>query len=102
MPFELSQSRFADTSPNEEATTRGHLAASPPLRSWLTINHYTGGPALLREIVEGIDGFAVFCFLVAVLIKRMGGAADFGLTTAAVASSLVLTPNWAGYRSLGD
>ena len=39
--------------------------------------------ALLRGIVPGLDGFALFCFLVAVLINRVGGAAPFGIATAA-------------------
>jgi hypothetical protein len=44
---------------------------------------HSGILALLRGIVPGLDGFALFCFLVAVLINRVGGAAAFGLATAA-------------------
>ena len=39
--------------------------------------------ALLRGIVPGLDGFALFCFLVAVLINRMSATAAFSLATAA-------------------
>ena len=38
---------------------------------------------LLRGIVPGLDGFALFCFLVAVTIDKCGGVAAFGLATAA-------------------
>jgi hypothetical protein len=38
---------------------------------------------LLRGIVPGLDGFALFCFLVAILINKMSGAAAFGLATGA-------------------
>lgn len=39
--------------------------------------------ALLRGIVPGLDGFALFCFLVAVTIEPLGAAAGFTLATAA-------------------
>jgi hypothetical protein len=39
--------------------------------------------ALLRGIVPGLDGFALFCFLVAVMINKVGGVAAFGVATAA-------------------
>lgn len=44
---------------------------------------HSGVLALLRGIVPGLDGFAVFCFLLAVTIEGVGGAAAFGLSTAA-------------------
>ena len=44
---------------------------------------HTGVLALLRGVVPGLDGFALFCFLVAILINKIGGAAAFGLATAA-------------------
>jgi hypothetical protein len=44
---------------------------------------HSGVLALMRGIVPGLDGFALFCFLVAVLINKVGGAAAFGIATAA-------------------
>lgn len=44
---------------------------------------HAGVLALLRGVVPGLDGFAVFCFLVAVTIDDLGGLAAFGLATAA-------------------
>jgi hypothetical protein len=44
---------------------------------------HAGVLALLRGIVPGLDGFALFCFLVAVLINRMSATATFSLATAA-------------------
>ena len=44
---------------------------------------HAGVLALLHGIVPGLDGFAVFCFLVAVTIDNLGGVAAFGLATAA-------------------
>jgi hypothetical protein len=44
---------------------------------------HAGVLALLRGIVPGLDGFALFCFLVAVAIDNLGGVAAFGLATAA-------------------
>jgi hypothetical protein len=44
---------------------------------------HTGVLALLRGIVPGLDGFAMFCFLVAVLINRFGAVAAFGVAAAA-------------------
>jgi hypothetical protein len=44
---------------------------------------HAGVLALLRGIVPGLDGFALFCFLVAVLINRMSATAAFSLATAA-------------------
>jgi hypothetical protein len=46
---------------------------------------HAGVLALLRGIVPGLDGFALFCFLVAVTINEIGGAPAFGLATAAAA-----------------
>jgi hypothetical protein len=52
---------------------------------------HAGVLALLRGIVPGLDGFALFCFLVAVTVDRLGGAAAFALaTTVAVLLALVL------------
>jgi hypothetical protein len=44
---------------------------------------HAGVLALLRGILPGLDGFALFCFLVAILINRVGAAAGV----------------WAGHRS---
>jgi hypothetical protein len=44
---------------------------------------HAGVLALLRGIVPGLDGFALFCFLVAVLINKMSATAAFSLATAA-------------------
>jgi hypothetical protein len=44
---------------------------------------HAGVLALLRGIVPGLDGFALFCFLVAILINRVGGAVAFAAATAA-------------------
>jgi hypothetical protein len=51
---------------------------------------HAGVLALLRGIVPGLDGFALFCFLVAILINRVGAAAAFGLATAAAIFFAVL------------
>jgi hypothetical protein len=52
---------------------------------------HAGVLALLRGIVPGLDGFALFCFLVAVLINRLGALAAFGIaTTAAVTFAIFL------------
>jgi hypothetical protein len=48
---------------------------------------HAGVLALLRGVVPGLDGFAVFCLLVAVTIDNLGGLAAFGLATAAASSS---------------
>jgi hypothetical protein len=42
---------------------------------------HAGVLALLRGIVPGLDGFALFCFLIAVTIDKLGGGAAFGLAT---------------------
>jgi hypothetical protein len=52
---------------------------------------HPGVLALLRGIVPGLDGFAVFCFLVAILINRVGaGVAFTAATAAAIAFALFL------------
>ena len=52
---------------------------------------HAGVLALLRGIVPGLDGFALFCFLVAVTVDRLGGPAAFGIATAvALLFALVL------------
>jgi hypothetical protein len=50
---------------------------------------HAGVLSLLRGIVPGLDGFALFCFLLAVLINKVGGAAAFGVATAAAVSYAV-------------
>ena len=53
---------------------------------------HAGVLALLRGIVPGLDGFALFCFLVAVLINKVGAAAAFGLaTTTAIVFAILLS-----------
>jgi hypothetical protein len=52
---------------------------------------HAGVLALLRGVVPGLDGFALFCFLVAVTIDSLGAPAAFGLATgAAVIFAIVL------------
>jgi hypothetical protein len=46
--------------------------------------------ALLRGVVPGLDGFALFCFLVAITINAIGGALAFGLATAAAVAFAIL------------
>jgi hypothetical protein len=46
--------------------------------------------ALLRGIVPGLDGFVLFCFLLAVTVDRLPGGAAFGIATAAAALFAVL------------
>ena len=63
---------------------------------------HPGVLALLRGIVPGLDGFALFCFLVAILINRVGGLAAFGIATAAAvifAILLVVQPGRARHMS---
>lgn len=59
---------------------------------------HAGVLALLRGIVPGLDGFALFCFLVAVMINKVGGVVAFGVATAAAVIFaiflLALTSNW--------
>jgi hypothetical protein len=40
--------------------------------------------------VPGLDGFALFCFLVAILINKVGCAASFGMATAAAVIIAIL------------
>ncbi|HEU4909680.1 MAG TPA: hypothetical protein VFT17_12495 [Propionibacteriaceae bacterium] len=51
---------------------------------------HAGVLALLRGIVPGLDGFVIFCFLIAVLINRVGGAGAFAIATAAAVIFAVL------------
>jgi hypothetical protein len=44
---------------------------------------HVGVLTLLRGIVPGLDGFALFCFLVAITIDRMPAVVAFGIATAA-------------------
>jgi hypothetical protein len=56
---------------------------------------HAGVLALLRGIVPGLDGFALFCFVIAITIDDLGGARAFVLATAAaviVAILLVVRP----------
>jgi hypothetical protein len=60
----------------------GMLAALPALASILAVfTHERYGPlalaALLRGMLSGMAGFAVFCLLVAVLVDRAGVGATF-------------------------
>lgn len=60
---------------------------------------HPGVLALLRGIVPGLDGFALFCFLVAVTIDRWGAVVSFGLATAAaVAFAAVLAAQSSAQR----
>jgi hypothetical protein len=66
----------------------GVLAALPVLASILAVfTHVQHGAAglavLLRGMLSGMTGFAVFCLLVAVLIDRAGVGAAFALATCA-------------------
>jgi hypothetical protein len=58
---------------------------------------HPGVLALLRGVVPGLDGFALFCFLVAVMINKVGAVVAFGVATvAAVIFAIFLlaqTPN---------
>jgi hypothetical protein len=53
--------------------------------------------ALLRGIVPGLDGFALFCFLVAIMINKVSGVVAFGVATVAAVifaiSLIALTSN---------
>ncbi len=52
---------------------------------------HPGVIALLRGIVPGLDGFALFCFIVAITIEGWSAVAAFGLATAvAVGFALIL------------
>jgi hypothetical protein len=44
---------------------------------------HAGVLALLRGVVPGLDGFALFCFLLAVTIEHLSAVAAFGLAAAA-------------------
>lgn len=57
-------------------------------------NGHGGVLALLRGIVPGLDGFALFCFLVAVTIDRWGAALSFGLATAAAVAFAIVLAAW--------
>jgi hypothetical protein len=58
---------------------------------------HAGVLTLLRGIVPGLDGFALFCFLVAITIDRMPAVVAFGIATAAAVGFAVFlvakTPN---------
>ena len=55
---------------------------------------HAGVLALLRGVVPGLDGFALFCFLVAITIDDLGAALAFGVATAAavIFAILLLAP----------
>ena len=50
--------------------------------------------ALLRGILPGLDGFALFCFLVAILINKVGGAVAFTAATAAAIAFAMFLLTW--------
>jgi hypothetical protein len=58
---------------------------------------HAGVLTLLRGIVPGLDGFALFCFLIAITIDHMPAAVAFGTATAAAVGFAILlvakTPN---------
>ena len=58
---------------------------------------HVGVLTLLRGIVPGLDGFALFCFLVAITIDRMPAVVAFGIATAAAVGFAIFlvakTPN---------
>jgi hypothetical protein len=58
---------------------------------------HVGVLSLLRGIVPGLDGFALFCFLVAITIDHMPAVMAFGIATAAAVGCAMLlvakTPN---------
>ena len=60
---------------------------------------HAGVLALLRGIVPGLDGFALFCFLVAILINSVGAAAAFGLATAAAMTFAIILAVWKPART---
>ena len=62
------------------------------------------GPAavvLLEGILRGLTGFAVFCFVVAMLLPRLPAVAAFGLATAAGAALPLLAGTISGRRGPG-
>ena len=59
---------------------------------------HAGVLALLRGVVPGLDGFALFCFLVAVTIDNLGGVAAFGLATAAAVLFAIVLVTWTTAR----
>lgn len=49
--------------------------------------------ATLLGVLRGLPGFAMFCFVVAVLVEKLGGPAAFGLgTVAALVTAFLLRP----------
>jgi hypothetical protein len=56
--------------------------------------------ATLRGVLRGLPGFAVFCFVVATLVERLGGPAAFAIgTVAALATAFLLRPRPAPDRA---
>jgi hypothetical protein len=51
---------------------------------------HAGVLALLRGIVPGLDGFALFCFVIAITIDDLGGVRAFALATAAAVIVAIL------------
>jgi hypothetical protein len=51
---------------------------------------HVGVLSLLRGIVPGLDGFALFCFLVAITIDHMPAVMAFGIATAAAVGCAML------------
>ena len=60
---------------------------------------HAGVLALLRGIVPGLDGFALFCFLIAILINRVSGAVAFGVATAAAVVFAIILAAWTPGRA---
>ena len=60
---------------------------------------HAGVLGLLRGIVPGLDGFALFCFLIAILINRVGGAVAFGVATAAAVVFAIILAAWTPGRA---
>jgi hypothetical protein len=70
-------------SPSGRDPRRTAHRGRPDLADLVFGSWQSGVLALLRGVVPGLDGFAMFCFLVAVLINRLSALAAFGIATAA-------------------
>jgi len=85
----------------------GLLAPFPVIASVLAVfTHAHGGVAqlyvLLRNLLFGFYGFAVFCLVLAVALPDLSTAAAFGLATAAaLAMQATVTPAWLAIRKDG-
>ena len=56
---------------------------------------------LLEGVLRGLTGFAVFCFVLAVLLPRLSPVAAFGLATAAAVAVPLLAGVLSGRRGPG-